>query len=631
MPRLLYLTPGSIIQFGDKLYKISHILDLENVLCRELTDHGEGGQPERFSIKDITCPRKQYQDIQNRDYEISVIPEASWQKACQRREILYPLSTVTRRSNKMVQEAADTLGVSKSTIYRWLEALECNDFRTTALLPHRPSGGGGKSRLDAHTEEILQSTIDEFCKREEKISTKAIFDEVDRRCKNAHLEPPHYCTVRARGRKKLKKKNLKRRLGRQADNQTSPLVGHFPGADWPLAVIQIDHTLLDITLVDDLHRLSIGRPWVTLAMDIYSRVVIGLYISLDPPGNMSAGQCLAHSMLPKEDWLAQRNITTPWSCWGFPAKIHADNAGEFRGDMLKRACQEYGIHLEWRPVKQPEYGAHIERLLGTLLREIHTLPGTTFSNPQERGEYDSEGKAVLTLSEFDIWLTSLVVEDYNQRIHSTLGMPPIKQYEVGVFGTKDQPGCGLQPRMVDEDRLRLDFMPFIKRTIRRSNVEIGKIHYHDSVLTHYNDAKDTENPKRKSQFIFKRNPRDISRIFFYDPNLGRYFPIPYRNKSRPPMTIWEYRKVRRWMLEQGIKTVNEDVIFDARQRRLALVEQAKRNTKSARREAQQRKLHGYQENPQTPTPQITKPSGNYSPTIPMLNVVPFDDLNQLEE
>jgi hypothetical protein len=37
-------------------------------------------------------------------------------------------------------------------------------------------------------------------------------------------------------------------------------------------VVQIDHTLLDIILVDDLHRLSIGRPWITLAIDVFSRI-----------------------------------------------------------------------------------------------------------------------------------------------------------------------------------------------------------------------------------------------------------------------------------------------------------------------------------------------------------------------
>ena len=50
-------------------------------------------------------------------------------------------------------------------------------------------------------------------------------------------------------------------------------------------------------------------------------------------------------------------------------------------------------------------GGHIERLLGTLLRALHELPGATFSNPQQRGSYDSEARAVMTLGQLERWLT----------------------------------------------------------------------------------------------------------------------------------------------------------------------------------------------------------------------------------
>ena len=63
------------------------------------------------------------------------------------------------------------------------------------------------------------------------------------------------------------------------------------------------------------------------------------------------------------------------------------------------------------------YPDDIERLLGTILREIHNLPGTTFSNPRERGEYDSEAKAAMTLAELEKWLATYIVEVYHQRMH----------------------------------------------------------------------------------------------------------------------------------------------------------------------------------------------------------------------
>ena len=76
--------------------------------------------------------------------------------------------------------------------------------------------------------------------------------------------------------------------------------------------------------------------------------------------------------------------------------IHCDNGKDFRGAMLRQACQQHGVELMFRPVRQPHYGGHIERLMGTFAREVHTLPGTTFANPGERKGYDSERHSALT-------------------------------------------------------------------------------------------------------------------------------------------------------------------------------------------------------------------------------------------
>jgi putative transposase len=211
-------------------------------------------------------------------------------------------------------------------------------------------------------------------------------------------------------------------------------------------VVQIDHTPVDLILVDDLHRRPVGRPWITVAINVFSRMIAGFYVSFDPPGAIAVGLCLAHAILPKETWLAKHEIATSRPVWGLMHVVHADNAKEFHSRMLQRACNNYGIHLHWRPVAHPHYGGHIERLLGTFNHDIHALPGTTFSNPAERGTYEAEQKAALTLSEFERWLTIYIMEIYHQRVHRALGTPPIARYTAGSFGTADRPGHGLPDR-----------------------------------------------------------------------------------------------------------------------------------------------------------------------------------------
>lgn len=64
-------------------------------------------------------------------------------------------------------------------------------------------------------------------------------------------------------------------------------------------MIQIDHTPVDLMLVDNEHRKSIGRPYLTLAIDVYSRMITGYYLSLDPPSATSVAMCVARSILQK--------------------------------------------------------------------------------------------------------------------------------------------------------------------------------------------------------------------------------------------------------------------------------------------------------------------------------------------
>src|SRR5690606_15997941 len=81
----------------------------------------------------------------------------------------------------------------------------------------------------------------------------------------------------------------------KAKNKFMPAAGKFPNADFPLAVVQIDHTPADIILVDDKHRKPIGRPWLTLAIDVYSRMIVGYYLSFDAPSATSIAMCVAHA------------------------------------------------------------------------------------------------------------------------------------------------------------------------------------------------------------------------------------------------------------------------------------------------------------------------------------------------
>lgn len=625
MERRLHLQPGAYVSIGEQRFRITQVIDLETVLIEEV----ETGQARQAKIHELQPEGLRSQTpVKAEGVELIEITDHEWRQAHERFEMIRPLLDDPDCTRAKVQAQAESVGRHPATLYRWLEQYR-RGGRVSMLAPTKRGMDHGQSRLAPDVEAVLSATIDEVYLNTQKRSVSYTCNEVARRCRNAGLALPHASTIRRRIKALSMQETLRRREGGQAvRNKYAPIPGAFPGANWPLAMVQIDHTPVDLILVDDVHRRPVGRPWITVAIDVFSRMVAGFYVSFDPPGALAVGLCLAHAILPKERWLAKHEISTSWPVWGVMDSVHADNAKEFRGHMLRKACQEYGVTLHWRPVARPHYGGHIERLLGTLNHESHNLPGSTFSNPQARGAYNAEQHAAMTLSEFERWFSITVVEVYHQRLHHELGTTPLQKYEEGIFGTAERPGRGLPDRLLEERRLRLDFMPYQERTVQRHGLVIDEIQYYDDVLKPWVNAIDPSDTtgKRKRKFIVRRDPRDISRIHFYDPELKAYFEIPYRNTAYPPMSVWELREVRRRLKEEGQKAINEALIFDAYNRLRALEAEAVVETKKARRAAQRRRGRAEVERRQPNR-------GALVPDTPLASadaIQPFDEIEELD-
>ena len=581
------LLPGNKVIHNNEIYIVNKLLDMHKVLAQ----HEVSGEFKALRISELNA-EKEIKPQSRTDKDIHLIADKDWQIAQQRFEAIriFIEQADFSFSREEVSEQASKAQVSTATLYRWIKRYR-DSGKISSLIPEKRGAKRGNVRLSEPVNTIINDIIENEYLTSQKRSIAWVCSEVIRLCRNAKLPEPHPNTIRQRIALLSEKKVIRGRLGSKVSEQNyRPHIAEFPDGNFPLDVVQIDHTKLDIVLVDDVYRMPVDRPWITLAIDVFSRMVTGFYISFDPPGALSTGLCLSHSILPKDVWLEKHGSHTDWPIWGTMKTIHADNAKEFRGEMLKRACNEYGIDLSWRPVARPHYGAHIERLLGTFNKEIHNLPGTTFNNPTLRKNYNSEKKAAMTLSEFERWLTIYITDIYHKRTHSSLECSPIEKFERGVFGDEVTPGTGLPSKIIDERRLKLDFMPFEMRTIQRYGVQIDKCHYYADVLRPYVNMKEEGNVKAKRKFLFRRDPRDISTLYFYDPELNEYFPIPYRNTSHPPVSIWEYRSAKKQA--EGINSkATEDEIFAAYSTIRTIEENAKSQTKKIRRSQQRKRLH----------------------------------------
>jgi putative transposase len=621
------LSIGAHVFHNDQEYVITDLLDIQNILAKDIS-----------SMKIKRLPVNELSPIKDNKVSTSenilqgstTIPDEDWNLAIKRFEIIHPilLTPDFNRTRKMVAERAAEFGKDASTLYRWISKYESTGL-ISSLVKNKRSDKG-KTKINPDVEKIIALSIETVYLNKQKHSIKYLCEDIFAKCRQAGLDRPHPCTIRNRISEISDELKVHKRLGFQKAMYTyQENKNHFPGADYPLSFVQIDHTKLDVILVDDTLRCSIGRPWITLAFDVFSRMVCGFYISFDPPGAMATGLCIAHAILPKEKWLVKKDISASWPVWGISDNIHLDNAKEFRGNMLRRACQEYNISLNWRPVARPHYGGHIERMLGTLLKDLHDLPGTTFSNPNERGKYNSDAKAAMTIDELEKWLTFYLLEVYHKRIHSELKMPPEQKWELGLLGDDKTPGRGLPTRIVDEQKLILDFMPYVERTIQEYGVVIDEIYYYSDILRPWISARDPKNRKLKRKFIFKRDPRNISHIYFFDPDINLYFKIPYRNTSHPPISIWELKEAQRFVKSKMEIKVNEIAIFSAYEKMSEIEKESIKKSKKARRSFQ-RKIDSNKK-AVTFTPANPLPTKEKEVNITTLDVVSdikaFDDID----
>jgi len=580
---------GHFVLDGDGYTTLQYV-SLETILAVRQHDSTQVA----VAIKDIVKSYAEKELLSDADEaEASgdeTISTEDWDAADKRRSKIIVLVEAERSTRKLVQDVAKQFGRSASTIYRW-RAKWVKNGKLSDLVPHRPTGGRGKSRIDDTVEAIQTEVIRDFYLNKQRLKPAKVMKEIKSRCARADVKPPHVNTLRRRLAALPRKKTKEAREGKDAAKKYKPVVGKFPDADYPNAVWQIDHTPVDICIVDDVYRRNIGRCWITVAIDVFSRCVVGFYLSLDKPNAASVGMCLVHAILPKQGWLAAHGIQGSWPVWGRPVKVHADNDKTFRCEMVTRAAKQYRIDLEWRPVRTPNWGGHIERLLGTFNEEIHTLPGTTFSNATERGDYKPHDEAKLTFSELETYITNYVIGHYLVDFHSGIRRPPIKRYEAGLLGDGVLVGRGMPEPEKNPFRMRLDFLPMTQRTVQSYGVAWDDITYYDPVLDPWIHSHDPEKPKLKRKFVCRRDPRDISFIWFLDPEKDTYFKIPYANAEFPSVNLWELQAIKRHLVKDGRAEVDERLIFDTYERQRTLVDNASHATQTARKEAQKRSVN----------------------------------------
>lgn len=560
------------LSIGSKVFynNVEHII-LKAVNFHTLSIAPTDNQNEIINVK--------IQDLSSKPQEektqLDSYTDEEWSEAKKKYDAIKEL-VFRKKSRDEVEEVAAKYKVTAMTVYRWIKTYEESE-KISSLISSKHKRGKKGNRIEPLTNKVIEDVIEELYLTKQRIGFPKIFNTIKAECKKLNITAPHENTVRNRIKTIDPKFALKKRFSaKKANEKYGNFEGEYPEGNFPLEVYQIDHTPLDIILVDSHSRKPLGRPYLTLAIDVYSRMVAGFYLSLQAPGYFSVSQCLYNAFLPKDDFLKKYDVQGEWEIYGIPSKYAVDNGKDLIGLDMQRVCDEFGMTMVRRPVGRPQYGSHVERIFLTINKEIHNLPGTTFSNIAEKAEYDSIKNATFTLDEITKWLTEFIVNVYHNRVHHGIGMTPRQKYSLGIFGDDENPGTGLPPIVEDRESIKIALLPAFYRTVQKDGITLDGITYYSDVLRTWINRDDEQGNKLK--FKVKRDPLSIQKLYFFDPELKEYFELSYRKLHAPDMTVWDLYTAKRYLKENSIKDTNEDDLFDAYERLTHIEKQAKEKT-----------------------------------------------------
>ena len=504
---------GTKIYFENKYYVLlrkvtDEIWQLEDCSNKRICEYTDNQLRNFYSTGQLTFVNfksmcGQLNDNQN---YLHITDEQFEQAKIRRSYVIATLSTpnTLEKLTPVIREIWEKIGKpdtapNASTIFRWKTKYikAGNDF--TSLIDRHDMKGNRSTRYPQEVIEIVQQAIDTIYLTLERKTIQDIIDQVKVVTGNENLLRPITLKLPLPTRSLVKSMieaipafdRYAARHGRtEAIKRFRSVLAHRTTLA-PLERAEIDHTPLDLIVIDDNTSLPLGRPWATVCIDDYTRCILGIYISFEPPSYLTVAHCLKDAFCPKVN--LNEKYPTIINCWGAHGvmrELVVDNGTEFHSKSLENACFKLGIEIHYSPRKTAWFKGKIERFLGTLNNSIaHGTPGTTFSNIFEKEEYDPSKHAVVRMRKLNEIVRQWIVDVYHQRPHRTLKAPPAV-----VWQTSIQPEDILLP----DDLSQLDAIlgRSEQRSLTHKGIEINNLFYNSSELTNlrrrFGDKLDVE-------------------------------------------------------------------------------------------------------------------------------------------
>lgn len=328
------------------------------------------------------------------------------------------------------------LDTKARAIAYWLANYRAAEFEfgvgLIGLIPNRKgTQGNHKRKCDPHAISIAEAVYQEYWETHAQRSAVLCHGIYATECERQGVAPlslRSFNRIIVSNRSHLQTKS---RIGEKAAYNEEPpyLVLEYTTprhGNRPFHIGHIDHTPLPIVIKDKSGKKKLDSIWMTILIDAYSRYVLAVYFSFDPPSYVSC-------MMVIRECVRRHGRIPRW--------IIVDNGSDFQSVYFETLIGRLRSHKRDRPKGKAKYGSLVERVFLTTMEQfISNLLGATHDmNPRQIGrDVDPQLKAIWTYERLYVRFQEYLAKVYHRNVHGTLGQTPEEAFVQGqqTFGSR---------------------------------------------------------------------------------------------------------------------------------------------------------------------------------------------------
>jgi putative transposase len=341
----------------------------------------------------------------------------------------------------------------------------------TGLLPDRRSQGNRNSKLPEASIKVMADFIENDYETIKNKTASAVHGALVAACEDLGVVAPSLKSFLLALKARPQYEQLLKRGGRRKAYSREPIYWELEfttprHGDRPFEIGHVDHTELDLELICSRTGRNLGRPWLTLLVDAFSRRILAIYITFDPPSYRSCMMILRICVLRHGR---------------LPQTIIFDGGKEFASVYFQSLLAAYECTRKTRPPAKARFGSVVERLFGTANKQfVHLLVGNTQlmrNVRQVTKSVNPKSYAAWTLPAFYGRLMEYAYEVYDGNPHPALGQTPAEAFADGL----ERGGERLHRRVAYDNGFRMLTLPTTARGVAKvqpgSGVKINYIYY----------------------------------------------------------------------------------------------------------------------------------------------------------